>query len=339
MGYKFLFLIIPVFSIVSCSDMEDLQVPSTKILDQIAIPSHFPEITFPTGNAFNMERWVLGKKLFYDRRLSVDSTISCASCHKQNNGFADDVSLTPGVFGRAGVTNAPSLANIAYHPYYTREGGLPTLEMQVLVPISEHNEFGFNIVEIEQRLKADTAYQEMAIKAYGRSLDPYVITRSISTYERSIISGNSKYDDYTLGKAILSKEETLGKDLFFSEKTNCSQCHSGFNFTNYEFKNNGLYEIYSHPGRFRLTQKESDVALFKTPSLRNVGFTSPYMHDGSITTLENVVDHYNNGGKTHRHKSEFIRPLGLTSIEKKALVAFLHTLDDNELITNQFLSE
>lgn len=339
MGYKFLFLIFPVFSIVSCSDMEDLQVPSTKILDQIAIPSHFPEITFPTGNAFNMERWVLGKKLFYDRRLSVDSTISCASCHKQNNGFADDVSLTPGVFGRAGVTNAPSLANIAYHPYYTREGGLPTLEMQVLVPISEHNEFGFNIVEIEQRLKADTAYQEMAIKAYGRSLDPYVITRSISTYERSIISGNSKYDDYTLGKAILSKEEMLGKELFFSEKTNCSQCHSGFNFTNYEFKNNGLYEIYSHPGRFRLTQKESDVALFKTPSLRNVGFTSPYMHDGSITTLENVVDHYNNGGKTHRHKSEFIRPLGLTSIEKKALVAFLHTLDDNELITNQFLSE
>lgn len=339
MMYRFLFLIFLVFSIVSCSDMEDIQVPSIKILEHIAIPSYFPEITFPTENAYSSERWSLGKKLFYDKRLSIDSTISCASCHKQNKGFADDVSLTQGVFGRAGVTNAPSLANIAYHPYYTREGGLPTLEMQVLVPISEHNEFGFNIVEIEQRLKADTAYQEMALKAYGRSLDPFVITRSISTYERSIISGNSKYDDYTLGKAILSKEEMLGKDLFFSEKTNCSQCHSGFNFTNYEFKNNGLYEIYSHPGRFRLTQKESDVALFKTPSLRNVGFTSPYMHDGSITTLENVVDHYNNGGKTHKHKSELIKPLGLTSIEKKALVAFLHTLDDNELLTNPFLSE
>ncbi|MBK9566032.1 MAG: cytochrome-c peroxidase [Saprospiraceae bacterium] len=319
--------------------MDEEQVASIKVLEMITIPSHFPEITFPIGNAFSKERWVLGKKLFYDRRLSIDSTISCASCHKQNKGFADDVSLTPGVFGRAGVTNAPSLANIAYHPYYTREGGLPTLEMQVLVPISEHNEFGFNIVEIEQRLKADTAYQEMAMKAYGRSLDPFVITRSISTYERSIISGNSKYDDYTHGKAILSKEEMLGKVLFFSVKTNCSQCHSGFNFTNYEFKNNGLYEIYSHPGRFRLTQKESDVAMFKTPSLRNVGFTSPYMHDGSITTLENVVDHYNNGGKTHTHKSELIKPLGLTSIEKKALVAFLHTLDDNELLTNPFLSE
>ena len=328
-----------VFLFLSCTDTDEMLVPSNKILDKITIPGHFPEINYPTENAYSSERWFLGKKLFFDTRLSIDSTISCASCHKQNKGFADDVSLTPGVFGRAGVTNAPSLANIAYHPYYTREGGLPTLEMQVLVPISEHNEFGFNIVEIEQRLKADTAYQEMAMKAYGRTLDPYVITRSISTYERSIISGNSKYDDYTLGKAILSKEEMLGKDLFFSEKTNCSQCHSGFNFTNYEFKNNGLYEIYSHPGRFRLTQKESDVALFKTPSLRNVGFTSPYMHDGSITTLENVVDHYNNGGKTHTHKSELIKPLGLTSIEKKALVAFLYTLDDFELLTNPFLDE
>lgn len=339
MEVRSLYFILWVFLFLSCTDTDEMLVPSNKILDKITIPGHFPEINYPTENAYSSERWFLGKKLFFDTRLSIDSTISCASCHKQNKGFADDVSLTPGVFGRAGVTNAPSLANIAYHPYYTREGGLPTLEMQVLVPISEHNEFGFNIVEIEQRLKADTAYQEMAMKAYGRTLDPYVITRSISTYERSIISGNSKYDDYTLGKAILSKEEMLGKDLFFSEKTNCSQCHSGFNFTNYEFKNNGLYEIYSHPGRFRLTQKESDVALFKTPSLRNVGFTSPYMHDGSITTLENVVDHYNNGGKTHTHKSELIKPLGLTSIEKKALVAFLHTLDDNELLTNPFLSE
>ncbi|MBK9993558.1 MAG: cytochrome-c peroxidase [Saprospiraceae bacterium] len=285
----------------------------------------------------NVGFWV--KKLFYDKRLSIDSTVSCASCHKQSRGFADNVSLTPGVFGRAGVTNAPTLANIAYHPYFTREGGLPTVEMQVLVPIAEHNEFGFNIVEIEQRLKADAAYQEMAMKAYGRSLDPFVITRSISTYERSIISGNSKYDDYTHGKAILSKEEMLGKDLFFSEKTNCSQCHSGFNFTNYEFKNNGLYEIYSHPGRFRLTKKESDVALFKTPSLRNVGFTAPYMHDGSIATLTEVVNHYNSGGRNHIHKSNLIRPLGLTENEKKALVAFLHTLDDYVLLTNPYLSE
>lgn len=328
-----------VFICISCSDMNEIQDPSLKILEQIAIPIHFPEINYPDLNDYSPDRWSLGKKLFYDKRLSIDSTVSCASCHKQSLGFADDVSLTPGVFNRSGVTNAPSLANVAYHPYYTREGGIPTLEMQVLVPIAEHNEFGFNIVEIESRLKNDIVYQEMARKAYGRALDPFTITRSISTYERSIISGNSKYDDYVTGKSSLTGVEEKGRELFFSSRTNCSQCHSGFNFTNYEFKNNGLYEIYSHPGRFRLTKKESDVALFKTPSLRNVGFTAPYMHDGSIATLTEVVNHYNNGGRNHIHKSNLIRPLGLTENEKKAMVAFLHTMDDYTLLTNPYLSE
>ncbi|MBK8698756.1 MAG: cytochrome-c peroxidase [Saprospiraceae bacterium] len=322
MEFRSLYFIFWVFLFLSCSDMDEIQVPSNKILDNISIPGHFPEINFPAENAFSSERWFLGKKLFYDTRLSIDSTISCAGCHKQSKGFADDISLTPGVFGRAGVTNAPSLANVAYHPYYTREGGLPTLEMQVLVPISEHNEFGFNIVEIESILKDDIEYQELAMKAYGRALDPFVITRSIATFERSIISGKSKYDGYVNGKAIFSKEEELGKELFFSDKTNCIQCHAGFNFTNYEFKNNGLYETYSHPGRFRLTQKESDLALFKTPSLRNAGFTAPFMHDGSIATLENVVDHYNDGGKPHIHKSNLIKPLGLTAIEKRRWLLF-----------------
>jgi cytochrome c peroxidase len=336
-GSVYLFFIL--FTCISCTNKDEILIPSNKILEQISIPGHFPEITFPAENAFSSERWALGKKLFYDKRLSLDSTISCASCHKQEKGFADELSLTPGVFGRAGTTNVPSLANVAYHPYYTREGGIPTLEMQVLVPISEHNEFGFNIVEIENRLKNDTVYLDMAMRAYGRTLDAFVITRSISTFERSIISGNSKYDEYTIGKANLTSEEILGKELFFSEKTNCSVCHGGFDFTNYEFKNNGLYETYSHPGRFRLTQKESDLALFKTPSLRNVGFTSPYMHDGSISTLTAVIDHYNSGGKPHKHKSGLIRPLGLTENEKQALVAFLQTLNDSTLITNSFLSE
>ncbi len=339
MKYKALYFNLLVLICISCSDMDEMQAPTINMLEQIAIPNNFPEITFPTGNNFSPERWSLGKKLFYDKRLSIDSTISCGSCHQQSMGFADNRSLTPGVFGRSGITNSPSLANVAYHPYYTREGGLPTLEMQVLVPIAEHNEFGFNIVEIESRLKDDKEYQELAMQAYGRTLDPFTITRSLSTFERSIISGSSKYDKFTQGKAILSSEEALGQSLFFSEKTSCSQCHGGFNFTNYEFKNNGLYEIYDHPGRYRLTQKESDLALFKTPSLRNVGFTAPYMHDGSFASLASVVDHYNSGGKAHKNKSNLIRPLHLTPVEKKALVAFLHTLDDYTLLSNPFFKE
>lgn len=323
----------------SCSDVDELQLPSASVLQTITVPNHFPPISYPTENSFTSDRWYLGKKLFYDTRLSIDSTVSCASCHKQEKGFADDISFTPGVFGRMGVTNSPSLANIAYHPYFTRVGGIPTLEMQVLVPISEHNEFGFNIVEIERRLKNDKEYQDLAMKAYGRTLDPFVITRSISTFERSIISGDSKYDQFTKGNATLSSEEEKGRELFFSNKTNCSQCHSGFNFTNYEFNNNGLYETYANPGRFRLTQKDADIALFKTPSIRNVGFTAPYMHDGSISNLSDVINHYDSGGKSHIHKSNLIKPLGLTESEKKALVAFLHTLDDYTLLSNPFLSK
>ena len=338
MRYKFLFFILMMVW-VSCADEDNPPVSPSETLQNIIVPSHFPEITFPEQNNFSPDRWSLGKKLFYDKRLSVDSTISCASCHKPSYAFADNTSMTSGVFGRQGVTNSPSLANVAYHPYYTREGGVPTLEMQVLVPVSEHNEFGFNIVEIVERLKNDTRYQEMSLKAYGRPLDPFVITRSISTFERSIISGDSKYDKYLKGAATLSAEEFLGKELFFSEKTNCSSCHQGYNFTNYEFKNNGLYEVYAHPGRYRLTQKESDLAVFKTPGLRNVGFTSPYMHDGSIATLQDVIEHYNSGGKNHVNKSNFIRPLGLNEKEKKALEAFLHTLDDYTLLSNGYLKE
>lgn len=325
---------------ISCTDMDDEMSDTTPlILQKIELPSHFPQINFPDINIFSPERWYLGKKLFYDKRLSIDSTISCGSCHKQALGFADNLANTMGVFNRPGVTNVPTLSNVAYNPYYTKEGGLPTLEMQILVPIAEHNEFGFNILGIETRLKDDTMYQNMAKKAYGRSLDPFTITRSISTFERSIVSGSSRYDEYTQGKATLTAEEKLGETLFFSEKTNCSACHGGFNFTNYEFKNNGLYEVYAQSGRYRLTQKDSDLALFKTPSLRNIGFTAPYMHDGSIATLAGVIDHYNSGGKPHINKSELIRPLNLNDTEKKALVAFLHTLDDHNLLKNPYLSE
>lgn len=339
MKFESLYVVCLVFLSISCSDVEEMHMPPLNALEQIAIPSHFPDITFPEQNTYSPERWLLGKKLFYDTRLSIDSTISCASCHKQTLAFADDIRLTPGVFGRSGITNAPTLANVAYHPYYTREGGIPTLEMQILVPISEHNEFGFNIVEIEKRLKDVKEYQLLAMQAYGRTLDPFSITRGLSTFERSLISGSSKYDDFTQGKSTLTVEESLGKSLFFSEKTNCSTCHSGFNFTDYGFKNTGLYEIYEHPGRYRLTQKDSDLAIFKTPSLRNVGFTAPYMHDGSITTLEAAINHYNSGGKVHKSKSNLIRPLGLTEKEKKALRAFLLTLNDYSLLTNPYYKE
>lgn len=318
----------------SCGD--DDRMDPVYMPDLMEIPAGFPDIDFPEDNAFTYERWELGKKLFYDPVMSADSSISCASCHKPELAFSDDVAFSLGVEERVGVRNSPSLANIAYHPYFTREGGVPTLEMQILVPIQEHLEFDFNIVLIAERLKADPVYAEMAEIAYGQHPNSFVITRALACFERSLLSGYSPYDQYVnYGKSdALSDSELRGMDMFFSERTKCSECHSGFNFSNYAFANNGLYEEYEDVGRFRFTGEESDIALFKVPGLRNVGITAPYMHDGSINTLEEVIEHYQSGGKPHQHKSQLVQPLDLTETEKEDLIAFLKALTDKTFIQN-----
>lgn len=333
--WRFTFIMLMGMGFASCTKDVEMNV-DFNALASVVTPFGFPDIPYPEDNAFTTERWALGKMLFYDKRLSLDSTISCASCHQQEKGWANDLSLTPGIKDRPAVRNAPTLTNVAYHPYYTREGGVPTLEMQVLIPISEHNEMGFNMVRLVDRLAEDSDYQVMAKNAYNRTLDAYVITRALATFERSLISGNSRADQYAKGKQSLNDEEKAGRSLFYSARTNCSLCHQGFNFTNYTFENNGLYTQYKDPGRYRLTLNPADSALFKVPTLRMVGQTAPYMHDGSMANLEQVIDHYNSGGRNHPHKSHLIRPLGLNSTEKKALVAFLKALSDEEFLNNRY---
>lgn len=301
----------------------------------LVIPVGFPEPEFPVDNALTPERWSLGKRLFFDPIMSSDNTISCASCHHPELAFSDNRPVSTGVAERPGTRNAPSLANVAYHPYFMREGGVPTLEMQILAPIQEHSEFDFNILQIAERLNEDASYVDASQRAYERYPDPFVITRAIACFERTLISGNARYDQYKNGNAnILTDSEKRGKDLFFSERLSCTACHDGFDFTNYAFENNGLYEEYVDQGRFRLTNIESDLALFKVPSLRNVAMTAPYMHDGSLATLEDVIEHYNTGGKSHPHKSPLIRPLHLTELEKADLRHFLESLTDEEFINN-----
>lgn len=303
-------------------------------------PAGFPDIPFPEGNEFTVARWELGKKLFYDPVLSIDSSLSCGSCHKLSLAFSDDRAFSPGVEGRPGKRNAPSLANVAYHPYFLREGGVPTLEMQILVPIQEENEFAHNIVDISAELVADSEYVQMSRAAYGRDPDPFVITRALSTFERSLVSGGSAYDAWLGGcDDALSAAEERGRALFFSERAQCSQCHGGINFTNYAFENNGLYANYADEGRMHLTGDSADLARFKVPSLRNVFLTGPYMHDGSMATLQEVVLHYNAGGAAHPNKSVLVRPLGLTDRELEDLVAFLGALTDWDFVSNPVFAE
>ncbi|MBR9919991.1 MAG: cytochrome-c peroxidase [Bacteroidetes bacterium] len=296
---------------------------------------------FPEGNEYTDLRWQLGRMLFFDPIMSRDSSISCASCHLPAYAFSDTVAFSPGVENAAGVRNSPSLANVGYHPYFTREGGVPTLEMQVLVPIQEHNEFDFNIVLIAERLKRHPVYSEMSWDAYDREADHFVISRALGVFERTLISGNSIYDQWAFAEwpKPLPEAAERGRELFFSPRTSCSNCHNGFNFTNYAFENNGLYEKYEDVGRFRLTGDSWDLARFKVPSLRNVSVTGPYMHDGSLETLEEVVEHYNRGGQPHPNKNPLIRELGLTESEKSDLVAFLNTLTDQSFLENESFTD
>ncbi len=318
---------------VSCADSD--QDIEKSLLE---IPAHFPPVEWPEDNAFTLARWEMGKALFYDPVLSKDSSISCASCHRPERAFADNRPFSLGVADSLGRRNVPTLTNVAYNPYFLSEGGVPTLELQVIVPIQDHAEFDFNIVAISERLKRIPKYMDMAQKAYNREPDPFAITRSISTFERTFISGNSPYDRYVSGdKSALSAIQKKGMDLFFSDRVHCTSCHGGFNFTDYGFENNGLYETYRDKGRYALTGKDSDVALFKVPTLRNVGHTAPYMHDGSMLSLVDVVKHYSDGIKLHHHLSEEIKPLLLNDEEVDVLVAFLGALTDNSFSQNQML--
>ena len=304
-------------------------VPST--------PSHFPAVEYPQDNEWTEARWSLGKRLFFDSQLSDDGRVSCASCHKPHLAFSDNVAFSEGAHGVRGSKNAPTLTNLAYHPYFTRAGGVPTLEMHVLVPIQEHDEFNTNILRIVDRLESDPEYVAMSEEAYGRSWDPYVITRALANFQRSLISGDAPIDRHWQGDSTaLSVSEERGMRLFYSERLACAECHSGTQFSSFEFENNGLYSVYELTGRQRVTGLLQDEGKFKVPSLRNVEVTGPYMHDGSVETLREVIEHYNHGGQKHPNQSALVRPLGLTSDEKTDLVNFLLSLTDKSFLENQY---
>ncbi|MDF1672936.1 MAG: cytochrome c peroxidase [Vicingaceae bacterium] len=325
LGYKKYIIVLSVLAVF---------VFSFKLQDDyvLIIPDGFPEPVMPVGNELTTSRVELGKKLFFDPIVSKDSTVSCASCHLPELAFADTNRFSFGVENRLGKRNSPSIMNIVYHKGFMRDGGMTSLEMQVLAPVQEHVELDNNVLVIVEKMKNNPEYVNLSKRAYDREPDPYVFTHAISAYERTLIKADSKYDDYHRGnKEALSKSEKRGLDLFMSKKTNCSECHSGIHFSDFSIKNNGLYQLnYADSGRMRVSLNEADRDLFKVPSLRNVAITRPYMHDGSIPTLEAVVEHYNKGGKNHKQKSELIQPLALTVVEKQDLVNFLKSLTDKE---------
>jgi cytochrome c peroxidase len=317
--------------LIACQDDEPAEYA-----DPIQINGHllWGNVPFPKENAYNDDKWSLGKRLFYDKRLSVDSSISCASCHKPELAFADTLSVSPGVKGRLGIRNAPSLANVGFQLGLNRAGELPTLEMQMLVPIQEHAEFAFNMVKLVDRLAADPELNQLSEKAFGRKvIDPYVITRSMATFERSLVSSQSRLDRYLGGNsAAISANEKKGFQLF---KLHCASCHLVEKKPEGMTANNGLYVQYQDQGLMRVTQKSKDEGVFKVPSLQNVAITFPYMHDGSLRTLDQVLAHYNRGGAKHPNQSPLIKELGLSASELADLKAFLLTMTDTSFLADQ----
>ena len=299
----------------------------------IETPLGFPKINVPNDNPITKPKIDLGEKLFFEKLLSRDSSISCASCHNPSYAFTDGLQKARGIKDREVTRNTPTLTNIAYNTSFLRDGVNPSLEAQVIVPIHEKNEFDFHILLVAERLKKKKEYVALFEKAFGEMPSPKLISNAIATYERTLISGNSRYDKFMFHKdsSALSNKEIRGMRLF--DKLNCISCHSGFNFTNGEVVNNGLYENYDDLGKMRVTLDPKDRGSFKVPTLRNIALTSPYMHDGSLKTLEEVINHYAKGGENNENKDKRVVPFKLNDEEKLELMAFLQSLTDSSFIT------
>jgi len=299
-----------------------------------------PEMLYPFDNPQNNTSIKLGKYLFFNPAMSLDSSVSCASCHNPSLAFSDHIALSIGSKKQEGTSNAPTLGNIGFHPYFTRAGGVPSLEIQTLVPIQEENEFNHNLIDLEQRLKSDSFFVQAAREAYPNRPHYFAITASIAAFERTLISNQSKFDGFISGRNALSPSEVSGMRLFFSNKAKCASCHSGFNFTNYAFEANGATILRKDSGRYRLTKKTSDIGLFKVPTLRNIAVTGPFMHDGSYLSLYDVLRSYNQGGKHKSYQnSKSIQPLNLSNTELSNLEAFLNTLTDFNFLKNPNLKK
>jgi len=342
----------------------------------LVIPEHFPEPVIPESNLLNKAKVELGRHLFYDKNLSVNKTTSCATCHQQEKSFTDGLSVSVGATGELHPRGAMSLANITYAASLNWADPLTqSLEHQLLVPLFAEEPIEMGMSGREQDLldylSSHNTYKKLFKNAF-KTKRPTIneLSLSLAAFQRTLISGNAAYDKYLLGDDnAMSVEALQGMNLFFSEKFECFHCHGGFNFSDSSvhigeqillkpFHNNGLYNMdnegaypLDNQGVFEITQDINDMGHFKAPSLRNIELTAPYMHDGSISSLEAVLTHYAAGGtitlegdkkgdgRINPLKNKFIKGFELTDQEQKELLAFLKSLTDKSFINNPDFSD
>ncbi len=287
------------------------------------------DLNVPEDNPITEEKIVLGKQLYFDTRLSEDNSLSCATCHHPVMAFGDGLPTSTGIKGQKGDRNAPTVINTTYNDVQFWDGRAATLEEQALGPIQNPVEMGFTLDGVVKRLNEIYGYKIQFKKIFNTDVTADGIAKAIATFERTILSGGSRWDDFNFGdEKALSESAKKGLDLF-NGKALCSSCHLGFNMTDNSFHNIGVAMVKPNPdlGRYKVTNIEEDKGKFKTPTLRDVERTAPYMHDGSIKTLEAVIEFYNKGGEPNNWLDPKLKPLNLTEGEKKDLLAFLKDLN------------
>ena len=352
---KWSWSLIAFIAIVGCQ--RDVEVPEPKsVQDQIPdptpyelrIPQGFPDYYRNPDNPLTLEGIALGKKLFHDPILSDGNKQSCASCHDQSKGFSDPRRFSPGVVpGAIGTRNAMAIINLAWRREFFWDGRALSLEHQAVDPVKNPIEMNLEWSQAIQKLKAHEEYPLLFERAFGvEDFDSSHVVKAIAQFEKTLISSSSKYDKYLRGESSLTDKERFGMDLYMSEKADCFHCHNGITFTDNSFRNNGLQNTVADSGLGAVNGNPMDIARFKVVTLRNIGFTAPYMHDGRYQTLEQVINFYSD---SVNQQSPNIDPvmlksnrqngsLNLSDEEKEALIAFLNTLNDSTFIENERFS-
>jgi cytochrome c peroxidase len=325
----------------ACNKKDGVQLTPTTPLS-IPIPPGFPEIqNFFVDNPITQEGFDLGKKLFYDGRLSADGNFPCASCHQQVSAFATtDHTLSHGFADQFTTRNAPGLANMAWYKEFHWDGGINHLEVQPLAPITAPNEMAETVENVIRKLKADAVYQEMFRKAFSTNdITSQQMLKALSQFMGMMVSANSKYDRVKAGKETFTAAEQRGYQLF---QQKCGTCHKEPLFTDQSYRNTGLSmdNVLKDVGRMRITKRSEDSLKFKVPSLRNVYQTGPYGHDGRFFSIGAVIDHYRSRVINGPTTDPLVKNrLAIDDFQKADLLIFLRTLTDTAFIKDKRFSQ
>lgn len=347
-GFPYTYIIILII-FCSCSNEEVDRyepTPSALKVPELFSKNIIPPI-IPIDNPQTLEGVALGKKLFFDPILSGNNTMACADCHSPENAFTDASRFSDGIDDSLSSRNSMPLFNLAwnYDEKFFWDGMSFSLEHQALLPVVDPKELKNTWANVEQKLQQHDDYPNLFEQAFGTSqIDSTLVTKAIAQFERTLISANSKFDQFLLGEVSLTPEEQNGFNVFMDEaRGDCFHCHGSDKnplWTDNDFHNNGLDAVFSDLGLGAITGDPADNGKFRSPSLRNLAFTAPYMHDGRFATLEEVINHYSEGLKSSPTVDPLMKKVaqggvGLTEKDKADLKAFLLTLSDFEFINNQ----